>query len=82
MLTPKPMYILKALEKGFQNMYGFGGAVSPLEKIKVRARKVVREFPYRFWPNRVIFNGFVACAHGPAEIGTYLWDESCFLETE
>ena len=25
MLTPKPMYILKALEKGFQNMYGLGG---------------------------------------------------------
>ena len=24
-LTPKPIYILKALEKGFQNMYGCGG---------------------------------------------------------
>ena len=76
------IHILKALEKGFQNIYGLGGAMSPLEKIMARARKVVQEFPGRFWPNRVIFHGFVACAHGPAEIGTYLCDESCFLETE
>ena len=33
MLTPKPIYILKALEKGFQNIHRFGGQSQLKEKL-------------------------------------------------
>ena len=33
MLTTKLIYILKALEKGFQNMYGLGGQCHLLKKV-------------------------------------------------
>ena len=62
------MHIPKALEKGFQNIYRFGGQGHLKKKLWPAEKKRTRDFPCRFRPNPVIFHGFEARAEDPAEM--------------